>query len=116
MTQKTNPWTFDVRVRERNLKNGSVTEKDVDKYIAGLPDLADQSEPFGTSQPALAQPQVAVEEEPIGADEGDDEDDEDDVDDDGGDDVVGEAPAPEGEPGGGDAGGGGGNSDDGSVG
>jgi len=119
MTQKTNPWTFDVRVRERNLKNGSVTEKDVDKYIAGLPDLADQSEAFGTSQPALAQPVVVVEEEPIGADEGDDEDDEDDDD---GDDVVGEAAAPEGESssdgGGSDdaGGGGGGNSDDGSVG
>jgi hypothetical protein len=60
MTQKTNPWTFDVRVRERNLKAGTVTEKDVDKYIGGLPDLADQSEPFGTSQPALAQPAVAA--------------------------------------------------------
>ena len=60
MTQKTNPWTFDVRVRERNLKAGTVTEKDVEKYIGGLPDLADQSEPFGTSQPALAQPAVAA--------------------------------------------------------
>lgn len=75
MTQKTNPWTFDVRVRERNLKAGTVTEKDVEKYIGGLPDLADQSEPFGTSQPALVQPVVAaaVEHE---ADLGDDEDDE----------------------------------------
>ena len=75
MTQKTNPWTFAVRVRERNLKAGTVTEKDVEKYIGGLPDLADQSEPFGTSQPALAQPVVAaaVEHE---ADLGDDEDDE----------------------------------------
>jgi hypothetical protein len=78
MTQKTNPWTFDVRVRERNLKAGTVTEKDVDKYIAGLPDLADQSEAFGTSQPALAQPPAAaVVEHDDSAD--DDEDDEDDV-------------------------------------
>jgi len=56
MTQKTNPWTFDVRVRERNLKAGTITDKDVEKYVSGLPDLADQAEPFGTSQPALAQP------------------------------------------------------------
>jgi hypothetical protein len=78
MTQKTNPWTFDVRVRERNLKAGTVTDKDVDKYIAGLPDLADQSEPFGTSQPALAQPPAAaVVEHDDSVD--DDEDDEDDV-------------------------------------
>jgi hypothetical protein len=81
MTQKTNPWTFDVRVRERNLKAGTVTDKDVDKYIAGLPDLADQSEPFGTSQPALAQPPAAavVEHDSADLDDSDDEDDEDDV-------------------------------------
>jgi hypothetical protein len=81
MTQKTNPWTFDVRVRERNLKAGTVTEKDVEKYIGGLPDLADQSEPFGTSQPALAQPAVAASidagSSDADADLGDDEDDED---------------------------------------
>ncbi len=88
MTQKTNPWTFDVRVRERNLKAGTVTEKDVEKYIGSLPDLADQSEPFGTSQPALAQPAVAAAVEASHAhggasghadvgDEGDDEDDDD---------------------------------------
>jgi hypothetical protein len=82
MTQKTNPWTFDVRVRERNLKAGTVTDKDVDKYIAGLPDLADQSEPFGTSQPALAQPPAAAVVEHDSVDSVDDEeDDEDDVDD-----------------------------------
>lgn len=71
MTQKANPWTFDVRVRERNLKAGTITDKDVEKYVGGLPDLADQSEPFGTSQPALAQPQAPE------VDDIDDEDDED---------------------------------------
>ena len=68
MTQKTNPWTFDVRVRERNLKAGGLTEKDVEKYLSTLPDLADQAEPFATAQPALEQPEI---EEPA-----DDEDDE----------------------------------------
>lgn len=86
MTQKTNPWTFDVRVRERNLKAGTVTEKDVEKYIGSLPDLADQSEPFGTSQPALAQPAMAAAVDTHAnagggdADLGDDEDDEADED------------------------------------
>ena len=74
MTQKTNPWTFDVRVRERNLKAGSITDKDVEKYVGGLPDLADQSEAFGTCQPALLQPP-----QPEVADLGDDEDEEDEV-------------------------------------
>jgi hypothetical protein len=58
MTQKTNPWTFDVRVRERNLKAGSLTEKDVEKYLSQLPDAADQVEPFATAQPALDQPEI----------------------------------------------------------
>jgi hypothetical protein len=77
MTQKTNPWTFDVRVRERNLKAGTVTDQDVEKYLASLPDLADQSESFGTSQPALLQPVV---EHIAGADldEGDEDDEDDD--------------------------------------
>ena len=77
MTQKTNPWTFDVRVRERNLKAGTVTDKDVDKYIAGLPDLADHSESFATSQPALAPPPAAA----AALDDSalDDEDDEDEI-------------------------------------
>lgn len=84
MTQKTNPWTFDVRVRERNLKAGTITDKDVEKYVGGLPDLADQSEPFGTSQPALAPPPAAAVEHHAAdadvdadADLGDDEDDDD---------------------------------------
>jgi hypothetical protein len=86
MTQKTNPWTFDVRVRERNLKAGTVTDKDVEKYLAGLPDLADQSEPFGTSQPALLQPVVeassfTADAADAGADDDDDDDAEDDADD-----------------------------------
>lgn len=63
MTQKTNPWTFDVRVRERNLKAGGLTEKDLEKYLSTLPDLADQAEPFATAQPALEQPEIDEPEE-----------------------------------------------------
>lgn len=65
MTQKTNlgPWALDVRVRERNLKSGAITEKDIEKHLAALPDLADQAESFATSQPALAQPEQPAAEE-----------------------------------------------------
>lgn len=83
MTQKTNPWTFDVRVRDRNLKAGTVTDKDVEKYLGGLPDLTDQSESFATCQPALLQPVVELRESvdtSDGLDEGDDDDDDDDGD------------------------------------
>ncbi len=89
MTQKTNlnPWTMDVRVRERNLKSGALTEKDLEKYLSGLSDVADQAEPFGTSQPALAQPAAApaapaMAPQPHAAfSAGDDEPDDDDDDD-----------------------------------
>ncbi len=79
MTQKTNPWTFDVRVRERNLKAGTVTDKDVEKYVAGLPDLADQSEGFAASQPALAPPPPAAIADDMGDDDEDEDEDEDNV-------------------------------------
>ena len=86
MTQKTNqnPWLMDVRVRERNLKSGALTEKDLEKQLAALPDAADQSEAFGTSQPALAQPaHHAVVASPVSdSDSGSDSDDEEDDDDD----------------------------------
>jgi hypothetical protein len=60
MTQKIqNPWTFDVRVRERNLRNGLIQEKEIEKYLKELPDVADQAEPFATAQPALEPPAAA---------------------------------------------------------
>lgn len=70
MTQKTNqnPWQMDVRVRERNLKAGLITEKDVEKHLAALPDLADQAESFGTPQPALDQPALADDDDGEGDD------------------------------------------------
>lgn len=83
MTQKTtqNPWTMDVRVRERNLKSGALTEKELEKQLAALPDLADHVEPFATLQPALTHPPTAaVALEPAFADDEDEEDDEDDDD------------------------------------
>lgn len=60
---KINSWDWDIRVRERNLKNGTLTEKDVEAERAKLADLADQTDPVTEIQPA------------IGNGEGDDEDD-----------------------------------------
>lgn len=78
MTTKTNtnPWLMDSRVRERNLKSGALTEKDLEKHLAALPDLEGQYDAVSTPQPALEQPRVAA---PIVDDESDsDLDDEDD--------------------------------------
>ena len=118
MTTKTNtnPWLMDSRVRERNLKSGALTEKDLEKHLAALPDLEGQYEAVSTPQPALEQPRVAA---PIvsesDSDLGDDEDeDEDESSDDLGDessgDLGGAVDGGGGEAGGGegDVGGGGG--------
>src|SRR5688572_23191365 len=69
MTQKTNqdPWTMDLRLRDRNIRAGVISQKDVEKYLAQLPDLAEQAEPFGIPQPALAQPPAEETEQPAAA-------------------------------------------------
>jgi hypothetical protein len=54
MSNKTiNSWDWDIRVRERMLKSGTLTDKDVEKHITALPDLAEQAEPVSMSQPAI---------------------------------------------------------------
>jgi hypothetical protein len=50
--QKT-PWDLDIRVRERNLGKGVLSEKDVDKMLKELPDAAANAETVMTPQPAL---------------------------------------------------------------
>jgi hypothetical protein len=74
MTQKApqNLWLMDVRVLERNLKSGAVTDKDVAKYLAALPDLESDSEAFGVPSPALSGGTPGVTD-----DEEDDEDEDD---------------------------------------
>jgi hypothetical protein len=53
MSNKIAPWDLDIRVRERNLVNGRLEDKDVEKLLGSLPDLASDTVPFATSQPAL---------------------------------------------------------------
>ena len=53
MSNKISPWDLDIRVRERNLKNGRLQDKDVEKFLSALPDLGSETTAFGTSQPAI---------------------------------------------------------------
>ena len=69
---KINSWDWDIRVRERNLRNGILTDKDLEKQRHGLPDLVEQSEPVTVVQPAVGSGAAA------GADVADDDDDEED--------------------------------------
>lgn len=70
MTTKTNtnPWLMDTRVRERNLRSGALTEKDLEKHLGALPDLEGHYDSFATPQPALEQPRMAAS---VDADESD---------------------------------------------
>jgi len=68
-TKNINAWDWDVRVRERNLHRGVLTDKDVEKMLGGLSDLAASADNLTLPQPALSASGAADDE----ADEGDDE-------------------------------------------
>jgi hypothetical protein len=52
-TKTINPWEWDIRVRERNLRKGIFDEKDVEKHIAGLVDVSEQADLIVLPQPAI---------------------------------------------------------------
>jgi len=47
-------WDWDVRVRERNIKAGILSEKEVEKMLDGLEDLAEKMDTVSLAQPALS--------------------------------------------------------------
>ncbi len=52
-TKKINSWDWDIRVRDRNLKSGALTDKDVEQQKAQLPDLEAQTDSVTLAQPAI---------------------------------------------------------------
>jgi hypothetical protein len=48
-----NSWDWDVRVRERNVRKGILDDKDIEKHLAGLPDVAEQADSITFPAPAL---------------------------------------------------------------
>ena len=52
-TKTINSWDWDIRVRERNLRGGLLTDKDCEKHAAQLPDLAEHCDSVSVAQPAL---------------------------------------------------------------
>jgi hypothetical protein len=53
MTSQKTPWDLDVRVRERNIRKGVLDDKDVEKYLKELPDVAANAENVVIPQPAV---------------------------------------------------------------
>jgi Ser/Thr protein kinase RdoA (MazF antagonist) len=52
-SSKINAWEWDIRVRERNVRKGIFDEKEIEKHLAALPDVADQADSVAAPQPAL---------------------------------------------------------------
>lgn len=52
-TKNINAWEWDVRVRERNVRKGVFDDKEIEKHLSQLPDMADQAESVSITQPAL---------------------------------------------------------------
>lgn len=44
---------LDLRVRARHLTSGKLDQKTIERYVAGLPDLADEAEGIDLKQPAI---------------------------------------------------------------
>ena len=53
-------WQFDKRIVERNIQQGLLTAKDLEKRLKGLPDLADQVAP---NEPAESDEEAEEDEE-----------------------------------------------------
>jgi hypothetical protein len=54
MTTKTiNSWDWDIRVRDRNLKNGTLVDADIEKHKAKLHDFEGQVDTVSLPQPAI---------------------------------------------------------------
>lgn len=64
-----NPWLFDLRLRERNVRSGALDEKELARHLGALKDLEAETETFGWAQPAIGD----------GLDAEEEEDDDDDV-------------------------------------
>ena len=52
-TKVINSWDWDIRVRARNIKAGTLDEKDIEKHKASLVDLNEQTDAVTLPQPAL---------------------------------------------------------------
>ena len=44
--KKKDDFLYDVRVSQRHIKEGIITQKDYDKHLSGLLDVEDKSEPL----------------------------------------------------------------------
>jgi hypothetical protein len=54
MSNKTiNSWDWDIRVRDRNLKNGTLVDKDIEKHKAQLVDQDAHVDTVTLPQPAI---------------------------------------------------------------
>ncbi len=65
-----NPWLYDLRLRDRNLRSGALDEKELARHLSALKDLETETETFSLGQPAIGSGEI----DPIPASEDDDAD------------------------------------------
>lgn len=53
MTSQKNPWDLDQRIRERNLKKGILSPKEMERYLKELPDVGEQADIVTLPQPVF---------------------------------------------------------------
>lgn len=54
MSSQKTPWDLDLRIRDRNLQKGVLSQKDLERYLKDLPDLAAVVDPVQLPQPIFA--------------------------------------------------------------
>lgn len=48
-----NPWLYDLRLRDRNLRSGALDDKELSRYLGTLKDHEGETDTFSLAQPAL---------------------------------------------------------------
>jgi|GEM_PF-676540 len=62
MTKNKEELDYDVRIVDRNIREGAVSKKDYDKYIKGLPDVEEKGEPL-VFEDEIAEDEALLEQE-----------------------------------------------------
>ena len=68
MTKNKEDLDYDVRIVDRNIREGTVSKKDYDKYIKGLPDVEEKGEPL-VFEDEIAEEQAELDQESEAAQE-----------------------------------------------
>lgn len=64
-----NPWLYDLRLRDRNLRSGALDEKELARHLSALKDVEAEAETFSLGQPAIGSGEIDPVDVPDNVDE-----------------------------------------------